>query len=355
MMNVYALFALFNGLLARLISPLRDGHWVLLLVLGTAASIFVLSIRDLPDVPDYLRIFESTPYLWVILVDPSVLASIYGEPGYLVVNSVIKSVYGDYGVFRFIAVFAALVVKLWVIRRLSPNHAFAVFFYFSLFFYFDSFVLRQSLAAASIAVALYCLFGEKRRWFLIWSLLAASFHVSALCVLPLYFLIRYDPSRVLAFSVVIAALAIGATNFGSLVIDAVIHYSGIDYISGKLSRYTTSVHSESLGLFRGSTMLYTFGLICFAALRPWLRDRLRYYSQILVVCLYAYLLFVGFNSFGILGDRLLRLFGLFFCVVFASFSGCFNRDDRFVFALAIISFAVLVLFAMSPDLLLTGF
>ncbi len=354
-MNVYALFALLNGALARFLSPLRDGQWVLLLVMGAVASLFVLSIRDLPDVPAYLRIFESTPSLWVVLTDPSVLASIYGEPGYLIANSVIKSVYEDYEVFRFVAVFAALVLKLWVIRRLSPNHAFAVFFYFALFFYFDSFVLRQSLAAAFIAVALYCLFLENRGWFLLWSFLAASFHVSALCVLPLYFFIRFDPSRMLALAVVIAALALGAINVGNLMIDSVIHYSGLDYIARKLSRYTTSVHSEDMGLFRGSTMMYTLALLCFAALRPWLRDRLMYYPQILVVCLYSYFLFIGFNSFGIVGDRLFRLFGLFFCVVFASFSVCIHREDRFVFALAIIPFSVLVLFAMSPDLLLTGF
>ncbi|MDL0430162.1 EpsG family protein [Marinobacter sp. TBZ242] len=353
-MNIYALFALLNGALARFLAPLRDGQWVLLFVVGTVASLFVLSIQDLPDVPVYKDMFQNTPALWAVITDPSVLASIYGEPGYLVANSVIKTIYQDYGVFRFIVVFAALALKLWVIRRLSPNYAFAVFFYFALFFYFDSFVLRQSLAAALIGVALYCLFRGHRAWFVLWSLLAASFHVSALCVLPLYFFIRFDPSRLLALTIVVAALALGAINVGNLMIDLVIQYSGFDYISRKLIRYTTSAHSESLGLFRGSTMLYTLALLCFAALRPWLRDRLRYYPQILVVCLYAYLLFVGFNSFGIMGDRLFRLFGLFFCVVFASFSLCINRDDRFVFAVAIIPISVLVLFAMSPDLLLTG-
>lgn len=353
-MNVYALFALFCGGITRFLSPLRDGQWILLFVIGVIASLFVLNIQDLPDVPAYQRIFESIPPIWSVITDPSVLMSIYGEPGYLVVNSIIKTVFEDYGVFRFIVVLGALVLKLWVIRRLSPNYTFAVFFYFALFFYFDSFVLRQSLAAAIVGVALYCLMRGHRSWFLIWSLLAASFHVSSLCVLPLYFFIRFDLSRVLALVIIAATLILGVVNVGNILIDAVINYSGIDYIAGKLAHYKTSEHSESLGLLRGSTMLYTLALLCFAALRPWLRDRLRYYPQILAVCLYAYLLFVGFNSFGILGDRLFRLFGLFFCVVFASFSLCINRDDRFVFAVAIIPFSVLVLFAMSPDLLLTG-
>lgn len=353
-MNIYALFALLTGALARFLAPLRDGQWVLLLVIGTAASLFVLNVQDLPDVPTYKDIFQSTPTLWVVITDPLVLASIYGEPGYLVASSIIKTIYEDYGVFRFIVVFSALVLKLWVIRRLSPNYTFAVFFYFALFFYFDSFVLRQSLAAAIIGVALYYLFRGQRAWFVLWSLLAASFHVSALCVLPLYFFIRFDPSRLSALAIVGVSLALGAINVGSLMIDLIIQYSGVDYVARKLIRYAASEHSESLGLFRGSTILYTLALLCFATLRPWLRDRLRYYPQILVVCLYAYLLFVSFNAFGILGDRLFRLFGLFFCVVFASFSLCINRDDRFVFAVAIIPFSILVLFAMAPDLVLMG-
>ena len=354
-MNIYALFALLNGFVARLMAPLRDGYWLLALIIGATASLFVLSIQDLPDVLAYQRIFENTPALWTIITDPSVLTAVYGEPGYLVLGSIFRVFSDDYGLFRFVAVFSSLALKLWVIRRVSPNVGFAVFLYFGLFFYFDSFVLRQALAASLMGVGLYALFEGRRGWFLCWALFAATVHVSALCVLPLYFLVRFDPGRLFALVVVAFALVLGVVNAGSVIIDLVINYSGIEYIATKLKNYKTSVHAESLGLLRGSTLLYTAALVAFAAMRPWLRDRLKYYPQILVVCLYAYLIFVGFNTFGILGDRLFRLFGLFYCVAVASFSLCIEKEDRLVFAVCIVPVAVLAMMFMAPDLVIGGF
>lgn len=343
-MNFYPFFVIVVVAIAGCSNWQKKYIFIFSLLISMVAAFYVVNLDNHPDAATYEYLYGQAPNIIDILYYPKLLGSVYGEYGYTIVASVMHSAGLAFIVFQFLVVFAALLLKLYVLREISNSYFYAVFLYFILFFYFDSFVLRQSLAAGFIAIAIYFLFLGNSIRFIFFSVIASLFHISALCVFPLLFLYKIRLSVFLSVFLVFLALLFGYLEIGLNVVEIIMNYFEAEYIGNKLSKYMVSAQGESLGLFRGSVFIYTILLVMYIVMRPWLVDKLTYYNSILVVCLYSYFILVGFSFIGVLGDRLFRLYGVFFCAAFSSFGSVVNRKGLHLFNFMYYVFLVFVLF-----------
>lgn len=104
----------------------------------------------------------------------------YIEPGFLVVNSLLKAIYkGDFIYFTFYA-FATLALLYFGLKKLKLNLIFVIFLYYCLFYFAFTFnAMRQALAMAIFVYSIsYLVKGQIKEFFLL-NILAMCFHVSS--------------------------------------------------------------------------------------------------------------------------------------------------------------------------------
>lgn len=317
-MNYYFVFSAVVCLLVSVGSivqekPMAISRSLLIALLGASfVSLFVL-----PDYHTYQTMFDVTPSLIAVAFHGAVFSHVYGEPGYTLLMSAFKIISTDFYYFRFLVVFLALYLKLYFIFKVAKPPVIAVVAYFALFFYMDSFLLRQSLAAGIMALALLSLIEGKALRYVALVCVAATFHVSALAALPLIFARTIDLNRFQALIILLAILVLGFSGVGKYLAVLVDQGWLPHYLNSKILRYSVSERGDATGLLRGAVLLYTTGVLLYIIFQDQLRRNFLHYSIVLCVALYGLLFLIGFNDFGIFGDRVFRLFGVIFSVVFA--------------------------------------
>jgi hypothetical protein len=106
------------------------------------------------DYAGYLEIYAGTPPLSRFSL--SSIAGVYGEPGYLLLSSVFKSLGLDFFVLAFLSTLASLLLKSFVFFRLSPHASLAIGLYFALHFITIEFIqMRWAVATGFIALGFY--------------------------------------------------------------------------------------------------------------------------------------------------------------------------------------------------------
>ena len=283
------------------------------------ASLFVTNLI-LPDYESYLSIYSATPNIKQLVGLEVTIAGfhgLYGEPLYTILASLAITFGIDFYFFRFVVVFLSLVLKLWVISRLSPQFSTALIFYFALLFYVDSYLLRHSFAASLVAVGIVELLHRKNVRFLAFVLLAAGFHVSAFVALPLIFFARTRLSTGRALIIILGGFLVGALAPFGAVISQLAEMSD-SFLNRAIVRYSLSGYGDAIGLMRGSILLYTGILLGYIALGSRIRVWFVYYYPILSIAVYGLLFIVLLNDFLILADRLFRLFIFVFALIFAA-------------------------------------
>lgn len=328
-MNLYFLF---NFWVFACVSLFTLSRWKFSIVpvalpVSIMGALFV-SMLLLPDFYTYEWLYEGTPNIKEIMFLGRSADEVYGEVGYVLLASMFKLVFEEFYYFRWFLVFIALGLKLWFLLRVSVSPLVGIACYFTLFFYMDSFILRQSLAAGLIAIALLCLVQNKRSLFALFVVIGATFHISALAALPLVFLYKIELTRAKALIILAGIFAFGFIGLGKFL--ALIPDAGgyLDYVSGKLTRYSAGSRGDSTGILRGSVLLYTSGILLYVAYFERIKKSYDDYNFFLVVSLYALMFLVSFNDLGIFGDRVFRLFGVAVVVVFSSLPAVFTGFQR---------------------------
>ena len=117
------------------------------------------------------------------------------EIGYTLLNKLVSLFTGD---FRYVIIVCAVITLLPMFRLTdySPNAWVSLFIYVVIGAYFQAFnVIRQMMSASIFSLAIPYLYrDEKRKYFLI-VLLAATFHMTALIMIPCFFLIRFSQKK----------------------------------------------------------------------------------------------------------------------------------------------------------------
>lgn len=131
-------------------------------------------------------------------------------------------------------------------RKLSPNVAFSIFlFMISRYYFIGMNGVRQMMACAVFAFALQFAIRRNLKQYLLFSLLAVSFHISVVVLLPTYMLMNFDwqPKRTVVSLAAFAIVGIVAFPFLALIIPS------------------TSKYGVILNTYETAGTLFTFGTI----------------------------------------------------------------------------------------------
>lgn len=114
------------------------------------------------------------------------------EWGYMILNLIIK-IFTDnvYWLFFFVTLIYAF-FNLYILNYMSKTYNLSVFLFFiSLCFFYSLYLMKQSMAVTVGGIALLeYLKGNKNKYFIL-SIIACTFHATAIILIPTYFIYRY--------------------------------------------------------------------------------------------------------------------------------------------------------------------
>lgn len=138
---------------------------------------------------NYLEVFRSVPtlgHLW-----HSYLENAGTEPGFTLLNSIVKTFGGGIQVVYFVVAFISLYFFYKAIAQFSSNRMLSVLLFFCLAYLFLIFsIIRQGLAVSICFFALRFILERKMWKYFLCVALAMMFHYTAVIMLPLYFILN---------------------------------------------------------------------------------------------------------------------------------------------------------------------
>ncbi|WP_051941665.1 EpsG family protein [Maribacter forsetii] len=240
------------------------------------------------------------------------------EPGYLTVEFLNKKIINNH-VFHF---FVIGCMSLIFIFKSLKNYT--TYFYLGLSLYFLRFFflrdLNQIRAGVALAIVLYSIkFISKRDVlpFYLLILMAASFHKTALLIIPFYYINNYIIKNSISNKKLILALilsfCISFIKIKQIIGELIIKYvpSSASYVSGYLS--------ESGNLFSLIVLYQVIVFLTFMLFENQLKNRQPHYYTIRNMLLVSLLLLFIFNDFAILSSRLSTLFATVEIIILPSF------------------------------------
>lgn len=172
-------------------------------------------------------------------------AKTFIEPSWLYLNQIVADSFGD---FRYILIISALLVLgpvFYVVKKISYNPLLSIFIYFTLYIYLQSFnIMRQLIAVSIVFVGIFFIVKKWKPWlYIIFVLLATSFHVSALLALPLVLVKKIPNKKNVYISATILAMIIG-----------LFFISPISSKFSDLLGYQNYLHSHGMGNLVGNAL-----------------------------------------------------------------------------------------------------
>ncbi|HKG08898.1 MAG TPA: EpsG family protein [Pedobacter sp.] len=275
----------------------------ILIILGVVLALVAGLRYGDRDYFSYLDIYESTTRLFTDFD----ATEIHGEPGYLLLNRVCKTLsLGLTGVFLIMS-FSSVALCLNFFRKNTPYFLLALLIYFShVFMLRDMMQVRAGLAASISLYALQYIGKRKFLPFILIILLAASMHTGVLILIlaylsyPLY--LKYPGS--VKYLVVLGFL-IGLLLNAALIEYLVTNFFNLPGVSVYLAdpEYFASLGLLNLVLIKNVILL---GFIIY--FRPHIKDHVPHYDVYLLCLALGIFWLSAFNNFAILAARLATYF-----------------------------------------------
>jgi len=258
-----------------------------------------------PDYGAYRMVFQLSPD-WntssdVILNIPGVRM----EPGYLFLNSLVKTVGGNPPAVFLVVAFCSVLLSFIFFRRGTKYIFLAVLVYFSHVFLLREMIqIRSGLAVAISMFTIPYIYKRKLFKTMLILAIAASFHFIASVFLLLYFcypLLRKSNAQLF---VVLLGMTIGsALNLNFFI------YLQTAFNSPLLYTYVVdSTYNQALGLYNPVLIKH---LLVFAFLfynRTFFKKEIKYYDVFIASYVIAIFWLSAFNSFSIFAGRIATLF-----------------------------------------------
>ncbi|EHU1307238.1 EpsG family protein [Acinetobacter baumannii] len=177
------------------------------------------------------------------------------EFGYQALSFFILSFTKNYAFLFLVTSFFVVFCYLYILKKISKNYFYSVFLYITLgvyTFFFNG--LRQGLAMAIFAIATPALINRKPVKYILITLIASLFHISALLMIPFYFIVGFKiriELKVIAIFIFSFLVSKFAIEFLSSSNDRYEHYTQVSENAGG---YWTLLFYCLLGMF-----FYIFG------------------------------------------------------------------------------------------------
>lgn len=303
-MIIYIISAIFISCITildifKIRQPLRIG---MLLISYFLLALFAgLRYNTGPDYMPYMQMFDDVSGFWNVLEGTSNFADIPAEPGYLLFNSLIKSIFGDAAfLFLYMALFG-LGFIFYSTYKYSPFAMISIFIYFTRFYYLrDMGQIRTAMASAIMLFSISAI-AERQFWRFIGLLvLASSFHKAALIFLPIYFIGSGQLKKKFYYYGIIISYIIAATvPFKELI---TVYFLGNE--NNVLVDYALSVYGEDLGIFNPVGLMQALLLCLFVYFKEKLEKKIRTFNVVLNIYAISTYWLIIFSSLGIIAGRI---------------------------------------------------
>jgi len=132
------------------------------------------------------------------------------EIGWQVLNKLIVFFGGSYETLIIVTSLLVLLPVFFVAKKYSKNPMLTIFLFYSLYLYLQSFnIVRQTIAISISLLAIYYLLNNKKILFYALILIASTFHLSALILLPLAFLHRLPNTNIFYILAILLSIVLG--------------------------------------------------------------------------------------------------------------------------------------------------
>lgn len=209
----------------------------------------------------YINIFNSLPKLERVSFD--VFINTYGEPGYLLMNIIIKTVGLPFFFVTLIASFISLGAKAYFAMKFSHSAFLVISLYLCMHFVTTEFSeLRWSIATGLLILAIHYRYLDKIFKGFILFLLSVFFHYSSILVILIVMLAKYfNKSRVLILFSLSFLLALAFKFFPASIN---LQFESDIFILARLQRYVNNIDSN-VGFISLSKSLFYIILIMTAS------------------------------------------------------------------------------------------
>jgi hypothetical protein len=303
-------FLLFS--FAEICGPKRKYLKLMMLFFTIVLILFIgLRYKTGRDWGNYIRLFESIPRNRTDGI----------EPGYIWLNKIIYYTFRNYFVVQFIATFILLCAYYNFIKNHSRFPIFSLCLFF-IFFFFDILMsqVRQAIAMGIILLGAENIFERRFIKYFCYILAASLFHISAICVIPIFFLYNYSGRLLPIFLMLFCTVSYFYTDIIYFIVTKIapllfgrlgtiaLAYLDSDIYSGK-AEFGTGLN------YIGSFLINLF-IVCLCKTRD---KNLRFFINCLVVAQIIASVSTGFTiiqrlrayylMFGIIGyENLFRIF-----------------------------------------------
>ncbi|MDE7355603.1 MAG: EpsG family protein [Rikenellaceae bacterium] len=235
----------------------------------------------------------------------------YGtNPGYALLNAIVKFFGGDYWTLLFIMNLFSMTVLTVTFNKYSPFIALSWLIYFSLHMGYNLGIVRQGMALTFTIMSFKYILSKERNKYLLCMLAAFFFHYSMVTFIPAYWIAnRITVNRRKAFIIMAIAFPLVLVNLLDI-IGLVASKAGLPQWQIELYLTEGGKYNERAGLSPGLIvrMLLFFGF----ALSADLNDRLQ---RVLFNLYFVYLLlYFPLSSISILSSRGLDYYKVFECI-----------------------------------------
>lgn len=257
----------------------------------------------------------------------------YWEPGYYLWMLIFKVLHFEFWSFFITTKVLVFSIISHVVNKFASEYRYLIWMFFLPFFAFYLFIdnpMRNLIAVAIILYAFKCLINRDFVKFLAFILLASSFHITALILIPLFFLLLKRVQTKIYLILMLCLMIFFSNDF---IVNLLLNITGFGYIEQKIVTY---VDSEDGGgqVFSAKMFINLF----FFLLLLWKREKIEAYPNGLFL-LNTSLFFVLFYRVG-LGMHILYRFQLYFCLPYCIgvvlLIRTFTTRSHFIYAIFIL-------------------
>jgi hypothetical protein len=320
----------------------------LMFLIAVLSITYFVSFLSLSDYEVYAQGFRGIDLSQSIQEQYSLF---YGEYLYFYINYIFRFFTDDFNLVRMFLVGSALMIKLFFLLRWGRFYTLSFVFYIAFIFYADSYLLRSSLASSIVLIGIWGVLNNRPAYLFFTSIVIAStIHASALIALPIWFFRRAVISKHQAYLLLSFIFILSFANFGHQIVSTINTYFFNDiYVVNKLTGYLGSKYGNSIGIFRGSVVVYLLILIMFITYKKSIIRHMPHYHIVLNIALYSLFLLVSLSDFEILSDRLFRIIAFTLVIPLGYVVSVISKDIRTEAVAILIIFINLIPYITNAD------
>lgn len=173
-------------------NPIKININVLILLTSFILSlIYSIILPNFYEVTDIQRYYYSFFFRYPLIVNFS-LIEITTEPGFLLLSNLVFFYIGNFSVLLFLIYFFYISSTLFIMKYLKFSWIIFGLIFFSLYFLQGTYLLKQTLAVSIINISFIFILRRKFIYFSIFVLIASLFQISAIIILPFYFILNFN-------------------------------------------------------------------------------------------------------------------------------------------------------------------